>query len=185
LDENDKMPTHLLPGVREVVRGVTRARLVSGWHLPTEHQEMKLTWLRGNRLLYSLFVVVLVWLSCMQMSSESAGDCETTMPSQSILQDCPMQLAISWDVGRLGNQFFEFLAARVISDALGIGLFIPSDFAQVYDRYFNGRQTPVVDWTYLQNKCDIFKPNCKSISIDYAPDGSENKLFYPCITFKG
>ena len=132
--------------------------------------------------------MVLVWLSSMQMSSESAGDCERTtnkQSSQSILQNCPIQLAISLDLGRLGNKFFEFLAARVISDALGIGLFITSDFAQVYDRYFKGRQTPIVDWTYLQNKCAIFEPNCKSISIDYVPDVSESELSYPCITFEG
>jgi hypothetical protein len=99
---------------------------------------------------------------------------------------CPARMAVSMDLGRIGNKFFEYMATRVISEVLGIETFITSEFGLLYDRYFNGRRTPIVDWTYLLNKCGIIESNCETLSIDYSPTRLLPKgIRHECVKFQG
>ena len=83
---------------------------------------------------------------------------------------CPAQMTIALDMGRLGNKFFEYLAARVMAQVLNSQVYITPSFAEIYDKYFVGRRTPVVDWNVIQYKCRVPQSKFITININYLPD---------------
>ena len=96
------------------------------------------------RSLFLLIVIVYVIVSLSHGDQRSLAD----------HLECPSQLAISVDIGRLGNKFFEYLASAVLAEANHQDLYITSAFFRIYDRYFEGITNPVVDTVKLQ-KCSI------------------------------
>ena len=83
---------------------------------------------------------------------------------------CPTKIVVSIDNGRLGNKFFQYLAARFLADALESDIFITPVFAELYDRYFIGRQTPIIDWNYLENRCSIPPSEFVTVPVNYLPE---------------
>ena len=99
---------------------------------------------------------------------------------------CPTSIAVAWDVGRFGNKFFEYLTARLTAQVLGNEMYITQAFAGVYDQYFIGRKTPIIDWNYLNNKCGSAQSNCTQLKLNYLKEFKpvSNKTFQ-CIKFDG
>ena len=106
--------------------------------------------------------------------------------TESKRRSCPSKVAAAWDVGRFGNKFFEYLTARFTADVLNNEIYITPGFAEVYDRYFVGRKTPIIDWTFMENECGIPHSNCTNLPIDYLPELKpvSNESF-KCIQFWG
>ena len=116
----------------------------------------------------------------MKNATDSVPFFEVTTPS------CPSQMAVAWDSGRFGNKFFEYLTARLTAQVMGNEIFITRNFADVYDQYFTGRKTRVVDWNYFNYKCGILESNCTKLPIDYLPELQpvSNETFR-CVKFTG
>jgi hypothetical protein len=101
--------------------------------------------------------------------------------------DCAVHFVLASDVGRLGNQFFQYLSAQLTADALNMKTFITPTFAAVYDRYFTGRKDAAVDWNFMRSKCDILPSDCIPLPITKWPKRPIifNSSLPLCIKIKG
>ena len=116
----------------------------------------------------------------MENATDSVPFFEVTTPS------CPSQMAVAWDSGRFGNKFFEYLTARLTAQVMGNEIFITRNFADVYDQFFTGRKTRVVDWNYFNYKCGILESNCTKLPIDYLPELQPvSNATFRCVKFTG
>ena len=89
---------------------------------------------------------------------------ETTTPV--FLEECPQSLLFLDDTGRMGNRFFEFLAAKMFAEQLNRVLYINQQFSDLLLSYFNGLHTPGVEFrTWARNLLEtlleraIFNPS--------------------------
>jgi hypothetical protein len=98
-----------------------------------------------TRSLFLLIVIVYIIVNLSKRDQKSLAD----------HLKCPSQLAISVDIGRLGNKFFEYLASAVLAEANHQDLYITSAFFRIYDRYFEGITNPVVDTVKLLQEGSI------------------------------
>ena len=116
----------------------------------------------------------------MENATDSVPFFEVTTPS------CPSQMAVAWDSGRFGNKFFEYLTARLTAQVMGNEIFITRNFADVYDQFFTGRKTRVVDWNYFNYKCGILESNCTKLHVNYLPELQPvSNATFRCIQFTG
>ena len=79
--------------------------------------------------------------------------------------DCAVHFVLASDVGRLGNQFFQYLSAQLTADVLNMKTFVTPTFAAVYDRYFTGRKDAAVNWNFMKSKCDLLPSDCIPLPI--------------------
>ena len=56
------------------------------------------------------------------------------------------------DIGRMGNTFFEYIQAKVITEQANRTFYVSKGLYQLFSKYFNGPQTPVYE-PELLNEC--------------------------------
>jgi hypothetical protein len=118
------------------------------------------------------------------MQEKHDNDINKTIHSSNV--HCPMRVAVASDDGQLGNKFFEFLTSRFMADALQSEIYITPEFAELYDKYFIGRSTPIVDWNYLDNVCSLPRSIFVTLPMNYLPDLKLTSTFTPnYIKFSG
>ena len=88
---------------------------------------------------------------------------------------CASKIGISWDSGRMGNEFFEYLAARIFAEKFDMTLYVSPFVLGLFRRYFHNFPTPAVDNEWLKKICAIDSTNFTVFSTDYK-DLSEVKV---------
>ena len=90
---------------------------------------------------------------------------ETTTPV--FLEECPQSLLFLDDTGRMGNRFFEFLAAKMFAEQLNRVLYINQQFSDLLLGYFNGLHTPVYGMYHsFKNECSLVDANITSVNMN-------------------
>jgi len=90
---------------------------------------------------------------------------ETTTPV--FLEECPQSLLFLDDTGRMGNRFFEFLAAKMFAEQLNRVLYINQQFSDLLLGYFNGLHTPVYGmYQSFKNECSLVDANITSVNMN-------------------
>jgi hypothetical protein len=69
-------------------------------------------------------------------SIKSYGEPET-------INSCADPMIVLIDIGRMGNKFFEYLQAKVITEQANRTFYISKPLYQLFRKYFNGPQTPI------------------------------------------
>jgi hypothetical protein len=155
---------------------------------------------KNQRIFLGLVCAVFMWISGMYTGlywthinvkpTTSAGsfmeNASISVPIFQKTSSCPSYVSVVWDVGRFGNQIFNYLVARLTAQVLGHEIFIMEDFADVFNQYFIGRKTQIVDWSYLKYECGIPESECAVREVNYLPElqPTSNETFR-CIKFKG
>jgi hypothetical protein len=142
-------------------------------------QKMKRSAIRKKWFMLGVLHTVLLWLGLFLIWASPSTEHMSTK-GVSKMDRCPTKIVVSIDNGRLGNNFFQFLAARFLANALESEIFITPVFAELYDRYFIGRQTPIIDWNYLEYGCSIPPSEFVTVPINYLPELEP----FPNITYK-
>jgi hypothetical protein len=116
-------------------------------------------------LIIAILVVSSLWFTGQLGSNDTAAvKCEFAALNESI---CPPRAVFLNDVGRMGNQFFEYLAVRLQVQVLPSEFYIRKSMADVFDRYFVARQTPVVNWTFLEYACNVTESQFVKLPLDH------------------
>ena len=90
---------------------------------------------------------------------------ETTTPV--FLEECPQSLLFLDDTGRMGNRFFEFLAAKMFAEQLNRVLYINQQFSDLLLSYFNGLHTPVYGmYQSFKSMCGLVDANITSVDMN-------------------
>jgi hypothetical protein len=151
---------------------------------------------RTSRTVLFVLCAVFMWLSGLyaglhwhnkiKLKPETNSTNQVSDGNKTTHLACPKNIAVAWDIGRFGNKFFEYLAARLTAEVLGNDIHITQGFAGLYDAIFIGRKTPIVDWNYLTNKCGIAHSNCTQLHINHLPEFKpiSNQTFN-CVKFGG
>jgi hypothetical protein len=85
-----------------------------------------------------------------------------------LLGECPQSLLFLDDTGRMGNRFFEFLAAKMFAEQLNRSLYINQQFSDFLSNYFNGLHTPVYGmYNSLKSKCGLVDANITSVNMNH------------------
>ena len=84
----------------------------------------------------------------------------------------------------MGNQFFEYIAARLFADKLSVPLYVTTGMSALYRRYFINFSTPAVDLDMLNSACDFNWKSTKIETIDLK-DVKANDSTHPLIEFEG
>ena len=154
---------------------------------------------KNQKIFYGLVCAVFMWISGLytglhwsHIDVQPAAGVNLFMENASIsvpvfhkTSSCPSRVSVVWDIGRFGNKFFNYLVARLSAQVLGHEIFIMQDFADVYDQYFTGRKTRIVDWSYLNYECAIPQSKCAVRQVDYLPELLPSNETFRCIKFRG
>lgn len=90
---------------------------------------------------------------------------ETT--TRVFLEECPQSLLFLDDTGRMGNRFFEFLAAKMFAEQLNRVLYINQQFSDFLLGYFNGLHTPVYGmYQSFKSMCGLVDANITSVDMN-------------------
>ena len=154
------------------------------------------------KFLFGLVLTAFVWINGLYIGLllENKTDVKHSTRNDSVIEkvnvsvpffemvssSCPSNIAVAWDGGRFGNKFFEYLAARLTAEVLRNEIYITREFADVYDQYFNGRKTRIIDWNYLHYQCGIEESNCTKLFVNYLPELKPlSRETFKCIKFEG
>jgi hypothetical protein len=69
-----------------------------------------------------------------------------------IINSCADPMIVLVDLGRMGNQFFEYMQAKVITEQANRTFYISKPLHRLFSKYFNGPKTPIYE-TELLNEC--------------------------------
>ena len=134
---------------------------------------------RSQCLIISFLCVVLLFVGLSVSIGRPSLTNSSSLAVYSTSADplCPPKIVVSVDIGRLGNQFFEFLSTRFLAKSLNSEVYITSVFAEIYDRYFIGRRTPIIDWNLLEHRCFIPQSEFVTVPINFRPNPSATHDF--------
>ena len=77
----------------------------------------------------ALLVMSTLTLSLLSYHIHRTWDYDTSL-------QCPEKMIFLEDLGRFGNKFWEYLAARIISQAQQTQLYVTKDLSKFFNRYF-------------------------------------------------
>ena len=98
---------------------------------------------------------------------------------------CPSKLALSWDSGRMGNQYFEYIAARLFAEKLGMPLYVTPGVLAKFQRYFNNFPTPAIDLKQLNEMCHLNQSNFTHIATRDLSKVVANDSTHAFVEFQG
>ena len=68
------------------------------------------------------------------------------------INSCADPMIVLVVIGRMGNTFFEYIQAKVITEQANRTFYVSKGLYQLFSKYFNGPQTPVYE-PELLNEC--------------------------------
>ena len=136
----------------------------------------------GNLLWFNGQLVERNAISLSGSSDTAVVKCELAALNASI---CPPRAVVLNDIGRMGNKFFEYLAVRLQVQVLQSEFFIRKSMADVFDRYFVDRQTPVVNWTFLEFGCNVTESQFVKLPLDHFAARPTTDVAHRWIQFSG
>ena len=104
--------------------------------------------MRTKLIKATLLVMATVNLSLLSYHIHRTWDYDASL-------QCPEKMIFLEDIGRLGNKFWEYLAARIISQAQQTQLYVTKDLNKFFNRYFkDSKQAVAVGLHQFREQCN-------------------------------